>query len=134
MRGGQKQRVGVVRLMLAAIKQREIDERIQLSDEQVLLVLDKMVKQRRESIHQYQAAGRDDLVAVESAEIDIIQQYLPEPLDSQEIEALIIEATAEVGAKTLGDMGAVMAILKPRMQGRADLAQVSQRVKSLLGA
>jgi uncharacterized protein YqeY len=134
MKSGEKERLGVIRLILAAIKQREVDERIQLDDAQVIAVLDKMVKQRRESISQYQAAGRADLVAVESAELAVIQDYLPQALSEAEVNALIREAMAESGAAGVGDMGKVMALLKPRMQGRADMAAVSGRVKALLGA
>jgi uncharacterized protein YqeY len=134
MKAGEKERLGVIRLIMAAVKQREVDERIQLDDEQVIAVLDKMVKQRRESIAQYQAGGRADLAAIESAEIEIIQAYLPQPLTEAEIDVLIREAMDATGAEGLSGMGKVMAVLKPRMQGRADLAQVSARVKSLLGA
>jgi uncharacterized protein YqeY len=132
MKAGEKDRLGVIRLIMAAIKQREVDERIQLDDAQVLAVLDKMVKQRRESIAQFQAAGRDDLVAAEQAELGVIQDYLPQALSETEVESLINEALAESGASGIGDMGKVMAILKPKMQGRADMAAVSARVKSLL--
>jgi uncharacterized protein YqeY len=134
MKAGEKDRLGVIRLILAAIKQREVDERIQLDDEQVIAVLDKMVKQRRESIAQYQSGGRDDLAAVESAEIEVIQQYLPQALSEVEIDALIRDAMAETGAAGMAGMGKVMAVLKPKMQGRADMGLVSARVKSLLGA
>lgn len=132
MKAGEKDRLGVIRLIMAAIKQREVDERIQLDDAQVLAVLDKMVKQRRESIAQFQSAGRDDLVAAEQAELGVIQDYLPQALSETEVESLINEALAESGASGIGDMGKVMAILKPKMQGRADMAAVSARVKSLL--
>src|SRR5690606_23739262 len=118
--------------IMAAIKQREVDERTQLDDAQILAVLDKMAKQRRESIAQFQSAGRDDLVAAEQAELGIIQDYLPQALSEAEVESLINEALAESGASGIGDMGKVMAILKPKMQGRADMAAVSARVKSLL--
>ncbi len=132
MKAGEKDRLGVIRLIMAAIKQREVDERIQLDDAQVLAVLDKMVKQRRESIAQFQSAGRDDLVAAEQAELGVIQDYLPQALSETEVESLINEALAESGASGMGDMGKVMAILKPKMQGRADMAAVSARVKGLL--
>ena len=134
MKAGQKDRLGVIRLIMAAIKQREVDERIQLDDGQILAALDKMVKQRRESISQYQAGGRADLAAVESAEIDVIQEYLPQALSETEIDTLIGEAIAETGAAGASGMGKVMAVLKPKMQGRADMTRVSARVKSLLGA
>jgi uncharacterized protein YqeY len=134
MKAGAKERLGVIRLILAAVKQREVDERIELDDAQVLAVLDKMVKQRRESIAQYTAAGRQDLANAESAELGIIQDYLPQALNEGEIEAMIQDALRETGASALGDMGKVMALLKPRMQGRADMAQVSTRIRGLLGA
>jgi uncharacterized protein YqeY len=132
MKAGDKDRLGVIRLINAGIKQREVDERIQLDDTQVIAVLDKMVKQRRESIAQYQSAGRDDLAAVENAEIRVIQDYLPQALSDAEVESLIKEALAETGAAGIGDMGKVMAVLKPKMQGRADLSAVSARIKSML--
>lgn len=133
MKAAEKQRLGVIRLILAAVKQREVDERIALDDTQVTAVLDKMVKQRRESISQYEAGGRADLAAIESAEIAIIQGYLPEALTGGEIEALIRDAIAETGAAGPSGMGKVMAVLKPKMQGRADMTAVSAKVKSLLG-
>lgn len=134
MKAGEKDRLGVIRLIMAAVKQREVDERVTLDDEQVVALLDKMVKQRRESIAQYQAGGRADLAAIESAEIEVIQQYLPQALSAEEIDALIREALAETGAAGLGGMGKVMAVLKPKMQGRADMSEVSVQVKRLLGA
>jgi len=134
MKSGAKDRLGVIRLIMAGIKQREVDERIQLDDGQILALLDKMVKQRRESITQYQAGGREDLAAAEQAEIGIIQEYLPQALSESEIDALIREALAETGAQGVSGMGKMMAALKPRMQGRADMTQVSARVKRLLGA
>jgi len=134
MKAGEKERLGVIRLIMAGIKQREVDERIQLDDAQVLAVLDKMVKQRRESITQFQSAGRDDLVAAERAELSVIQEYLPQALSEEEVESLIREALAASGASGIGDMGKVMAVLKPKMQGRADMSMVSLRVKSLLSA
>lgn len=133
MKSGEKARLGVIRLILAAIKQREVDERIQLDDAQVLAVMDKMVKQRRESIAQYTSAAREDLAMVESAEVTVIQHYLPQPLDEAEVDALIKSAMAETGAAAIGDMGKVMAWLKPKMQGRADMAAVSARIKAMLG-
>jgi uncharacterized protein YqeY len=134
MKAGEKERLGVIRLINAGIKQREVDERIQLDDAQVITVLDKMLKQRRESIMQYQAAGREDLAAIESTELVIIQEYLPQALSEAEVEETIRSALAETGASGVGDMGKVMAVLKPKMQGRADLSAVSARVKSLLGS
>jgi hypothetical protein len=133
MKAGAKDRLGVIRLILAAIKQIEVDQRIVLDDTQTLAVLDKMLKQRRDSIAQYQAAGRTDLADVEQAETLIIQEYLPQALTDAEIDALIAEAIAETGAAGISGMGKVMAVLKPKMQGRADMAQVSGRIKALLG-
>jgi uncharacterized protein YqeY len=133
MKGGDKARLSVVRLMLAAIKQREVDERIELDDSQVLAVLDKMVKQRRDSIQQYGDAGRDDLASVEAAEIEVIQEFLPAALSDDEISAIIEAAIAETGAESMRDMGKVMGIVKPQVQGRADVGQVSGLVKQKLG-
>ncbi len=133
MKGGDKARLAVVRLMLAAVKQREVDERIELDDSQVLAVLDKMVKQRRDSIQQYGDAGRDDLVAQEAAEIEVIQEFLPTALSDDAINAIIEAAIAETGAESMRDMGKVMGIVKPQVQGRADVGQVSGRVKQRLG-
>jgi len=132
MRAKEKARLGVVRLILAAIKQREVDERIELDDEQVLLVLDKMLKQRRESIAQFQAAGRDDLVVVEEAEIVVIQQFMPEPLSEDEVKSLIDHAISQSGAESMKDMGKVMAIIKPQAQGRVDMSMVSKLIKAQL--
>ena len=133
MKGGDKARLAVVRLMLAAVKQREVDERIELDDSQVLAVLDKMVKQRRDSIQQSGDAGRDDLVAQEAAEIEVIQEFLPTALSDDAINAIIEAAIAETGAESMRDMGKVMGIVKPQVQGRADVGQVSGRVKQRLG-
>jgi uncharacterized protein YqeY len=133
LRGGDKRRLGALRLMLAAIKQREIDERSVLDETQVLVVLDKMAKQRRESISQYRQANRDDLADQEAFELELIQSFLPEPLEEAELDALIEEALKRAGAATLRDMGKVMGVLKPRIQGRADLAAVSARIKARLG-
>jgi uncharacterized protein YqeY len=133
LRGGDKRRLGALRLMLAAIKQREIDERSVLDETQVLVVLDKMAKQRRESISQYRQANRDDLADQEAFELELIQSFLPEPLEEAELDALIEEALKRAGAATLRDMGKVMGVLKPRIQGRADLAAVSSRIKARLG-
>jgi uncharacterized protein YqeY len=133
MKAGEKQRLGVIRLMMAAIKQREVDDRVELGDQEVVGVLDRMVKQRRESIAQYDAAGRSDLSAVENAEIEVIQAYLPQQLTASEIDALINSAIAETGASGIGGMGKVMAVIKAPMQGRADMTVVSARVKGLLG-
>jgi uncharacterized protein YqeY len=133
MKAGDKPRLAVIRLVNAAIKQREVDERIELNDEQVLAVLDKMVKQRRDSIQQYSDAGRDDLAAQESAEIGVIQEFLPEALSADEIAAIIDAAIAETGAESMRDMGKVMGKVKPQVQGRADVGQVSGLVKQKLG-
>lgn len=133
MKGGDKARLGVVRLMLAAVKQREVDERIELDDAQVLAVLDKMVKQRRDSIQQYTDAGRSDLAEQEAAEIAVIQEFLPEELPEAEIAGIIEAAIAETGAESMRDMGKVMAIVKPKVQGRADVGMVSGLVKQKLG-
>ncbi len=134
MKSGDKPRLGVIRLMLSAIKQVEVDERIELDDARVIAVLDKMTKQRRESITQFDNAGRDDLSAIERAELEIIKEYLPAALSEAEIEALVEESIAATGAATIKDMGKVMGMLKPQLQGRADMAQVSQLIKSRLSA
>lgn len=133
MKTGEKERLGVIRLMMAAVKQREVDDRVELGDEEIVGVLDRMVKQRRESIAQYDAAGRSDLSAVEKTEIEVIQTYLPQQLTASEIDALINSAIAEMGASGIGGMGKVMAVIKAPMQGRADMTVVSARVKGLLG-
>ncbi|WP_295446507.1 GatB/YqeY domain-containing protein [uncultured Thiodictyon sp.] len=133
MKAGEKTRLGVIRLILAAIKQREVDERIELDDTQVLAVLDKMMKQRRDSIEQYGAAGRQDLVDVERFEVEVIQGYLPAALGEAELAALVEAAVTASGAAALSDMGKVMAVLKPQVQGRADMGAVSALVKRRLG-
>ncbi len=132
MRAGDKPRLGTIRLMLAAVKQVEVDTRVSLDDTQVLAVLDKMVKQRRESIEQYRGAGRDDLADVEVRELEVIQSYLSEPLSEGEITAMIDAAISETGASSVRDMGQVMGLIKPRIQGRADMAAVSAQVKARL--
>jgi len=132
MKSGDKTRLGVIRLILAAVKQREVDERIELDDRQMLEVLDKMVKQRRESVKQYLAGGRADLADNESFEIEVIQGYLPQALSDAEITAMIQAAIAETGAASIKDMGKLMAHLKPQMQGRADMSQVSEKIKAAL--
>lgn len=132
MKGGDKARLGVIRLILAAIKQVEVDERIVLDNERVIQVLDKMLKQRRESIRQYAEAGRDDLVAIEEAEIPVIQDFLPQPLTETEIDSMVKDAVAESGAESVKDMGKVMALLKAKMQGRADMSVVSNKIKTAL--
>jgi hypothetical protein len=133
MKGGDKPRLGVIRLLMAAIKQREVDERIELDDTQILAVLDKMVKQRRDSISQYEQAGRPELAEQEAFEITILQGYLPEALSEAEIAAMIREAIQATGAESVRDMGKVMGQLKPKMQGRADMGAVSALIKQLLG-
>jgi uncharacterized protein YqeY len=133
MRAADKQRLGTIRLMLAAIKQIEVDERKVLDDVEVTVVLDRMVKQRRESISQFEKAGRTDLVDQEAAELAIIQTYLPEPLTETELSALIDEAMSQTGAASIKDMGKVMALLKPKLQGRADMGAVSTLIKARLG-
>ena len=133
MKSGEKDRLGVIRLILSAIKQIEVDQRIVLDDAQVVNVLDKMLKQRRDSITQYTAARRTDLADVESAEVVIIQEYMPQAMSDEEIETLIGQAIADTGASAMSDMGKVMALLKPVMQGRADMGAVSARIKARLG-
>ncbi|MEY2666722.1 MAG: hypothetical protein RLZZ384_893 [Pseudomonadota bacterium] len=130
MKSGDKARLGVIRLMLAAVKQIEVDERIELDDSRVLLVLDKMVKQRRESIRQYTDANRTDLADIEAAEIIVIQDFLPQPLTEEEIDAMVLEAVAQSGATSIKEMGKVMALLKEPMQGRADMSVVSVKIKA----
>jgi len=134
MRAGDKDRLGAIRLILAAVKQREVDERITLDDSQVLAVLDKMLKQRRESIAQFQSGGREDLAAKEAAEISILQTYLPAQLSEAELDALIGEAIASTGAASVKDMGKVMGVVKAKAQGRADMSAVSARIKAKLSA
>jgi len=134
MKSGDKKRLGVIRLILSAIKQIEVDERIELDDARITAVLDKMAKQRRESIGQFEAAGRDDLVAIEEAELVIIKEYLPEALSEAEIDQLIEDSIASTGAVTIKDMGKLMGLLKPQLQGRADMGKVSQLIKSRLSA
>jgi len=129
MRARDKERLSALRMILAAIKQKEVDARIELDDPQTLAVLDKMTKQHRESISQYQQAGRDDLVQKETFELEIVQSYLPAPLTDMEIDELIRSVLEETGATTMQDMGKVMGLLKPRLQGRADLGKVSGLVK-----
>ncbi len=132
MKGGNKERLRVIRLILAAIKQIEVDERIVLDNERVIVVLDKMLKQRRESIRQFADAGRDDLVAIEEAEIPVIQDFLPQALTEAEIDSMVKGAVAESGAESVKDMGKVMALLKAKMQGRADMSAVSIKIKTAL--
>ncbi|HAJ91986.1 MAG TPA: glutamyl-tRNA amidotransferase [Gammaproteobacteria bacterium] len=133
MRSRDKPRLATLRLITAAIKQQEVDERIELDDTQVLALLDKMCKQRRESISQFEKAGRDDLIAQEVSELELIQTYLPEQLGDDEIAALIDEAMTATGAASIKDMGKVMGQLKPKLQGRADMGAVSAMIKAKLG-
>ena len=133
MRSGEKERLGVIRMVTAAIKQREVDERISLDDAQVLSVLEKMIKQRKESVAQFQAGNRADLVAKESAEIALLQGYLPSQLSDSEIDALIADAITATGAASIKDMGKVMGIIKGKAQGRADMAAVGAKIKAKLG-
>ncbi len=132
MRSGDKERLGTVRLALAAIKQREVDERIVLDDSQVLSVLEKMIKQRREAITQFESGGRADLVAKENSEITVLQHYLPAQMDAAAVDALIAQAIAESGATSIKDMGKVMALVKPKAAGRTDMGAVSARIKQKL--
>lgn len=134
MKSQQKERLSTIRLILSAIKQREVDERIVLSDEQIIATLDKMLKQRRESIAQYEKAQRQDLVDKEQAELSILQEYLPKQLSEQEIDQLINDAMGRLGISSVRDMGKLMADLKPQLQGRADMAVVSAKIKQHLNS
>jgi len=133
MRSGEKDRLGLIRMLQAGIKQREVDERIQLDDAQVLSVIDKMIKQRKDSVEQFRAGGREDLVAKESAEIAWLTGYLPAQLTDAELDALIKDAIAATGAASMKDMGKVMGVLKPKAQGRTDMGALSARIKAALG-
>lgn len=133
MKAGDKPRLGVIRLIQAAIKQREVDERIELDDAQVLAVMEKMLKQRKDSVSQYEAANREDLAAQERFEIGVIQVYLPEPLSEAELDEAVRASIAETGAQGPRDMGKVMAALKAKVAGRADMQVLSARVKDALG-
>ena len=134
MRAGDKARLTTLRMATAAVKQREVDERIELDDSAVLAVLEKMIKQRRDAAEQYQQGGRPELAAAEHAEIELLQVYLPTPLNDAELQSLIDAAVADSGAAGMADMGKVMALLKPQVQGRADMSQVSAQLKARLGA
>jgi hypothetical protein len=134
MRSGDKRRLGIVRLIMAAIKQREVDERVELDEGEVTVVLDKMLKQRRESLTQYEQAQRADLAEQEAFEMSVLQEYLPPPLGDTEIEQLIEAAISETGASSMKDMGKVMGILRPRLAGRADMGAVSGQIKARLGS
>lgn len=132
MRAKETARLGTIRLLLAAIKQKEVDERIELDDAAVSSIVEKLIKQRKDSISQFQVAGRDDLVAAEQAELVVLQAYLPEQLSAAEVEAAVAAAIAESGASSAKDMGKVMGLLKPRLAGRADMGQVSALIKARL--
>ncbi|WP_019604479.1 GatB/YqeY domain-containing protein [Teredinibacter turnerae] len=133
MRAKDKERLGVLRVVMAEFKKIEVDERIELDDARVLAVLDKQIKQRKDSAQQYQDAERPELAAVELFEIDVISSFLPSPLSDDDIQSIIKQAIAETGAESMRDMGKVMALVKPQIQGRADVGNVSAQVKSLLG-
>lgn len=132
MKAKDKLRLGAIRLAVSAIRQLEIDGQVTLTDDEVLAVLTKMVKQRRDSVSQYQSAGRHDLADVELAEITILEEFMPHPLSNDEVDALVKDAIITSGASSMQDMGSVMAILKPKIQGRADMGKVSQLVKANL--
>jgi len=134
MRSGEKERLGVIRMITSAIKQREVDERITLDDAQVMSVLEKMIKQRKESLVQFQAGNRQDLVDKESAEITLLQGYLPAQLSDTELDTLIQEAITATGASSIKDMGKVMGLIKGKAQGRADMGAVGAKIKARLSA
>lgn len=134
MRSHDAARLSTIRLLLAAIKQREIDEQIEAGDEDVLAVIGKMVKQRRDSVEQYRSGGREDLAANEQVEIDVLSTYLPQQLSDEEVAAIVEEAVAEVGMTGMAAMGKVMSVVKPRVNGRADLGKVSALIKARLTA
>lgn len=132
MKSGDKERLKIIRLMTSSMKQIEVDERIELDDARVIAILDKMVKQRRESIAQFKTAGRDDLVKQETFEIDIIQEFLPQALSEEEIVSIVNQAIEQTSASSIKDMGKVMGLVKPQIIGRADMGEVSGRIKSML--
>lgn len=132
MRARDRERLATLRMIQAAVSQFEVDERREADDEAVLAILNRMLKQRRDSIEQYRKGGRDDLADREAAEIEVIEAYMPEPLGEAELEQLVAEAIAETGASAPGDMGRVMGVLKPRVFGRADMGAVSQKVRAAL--
>ena len=134
MKAGEKKRLAIIRLMTSAMKQIEIDERIELDDQRIIVILDKMVKQRRESISQFKTAERDDLVKQENFEIDIIQEFLPQALGEDEVDEIVSQAIKQTGASSIKDMGKVMGLVKPQIVGRADMGEVSGRIKSLLSS
>jgi len=132
MRAKEAQRLTTIRMLLAAMKQREVDERIELSDTDVVAIIEKMIKQRRESIVQYEAGHRPELAAAEAAEIELLQAYMPQPLSEEEIDALVASAVASAGGGGMAAMGKIMAALKPQLAGRADMGRVSAKVKAKL--
>lgn len=132
MKAGEKERLGTIRLMNAAIKQKEVDERVEVDDTQVLAILEKMMKQRKDSVSQYEAANREDLAVIERAEMAIIEQYLPAKLGEAEVLAVIDAAIAETGASSPADMGKVMGAVKPKLAGQADMGEVSKLIKQRL--
>ena len=133
MRAKDKERLKILRMITATVKQIEVDERIEVDEPRMLTILDKMVKQRRDAISQFESAGRDDLAAGEIAEVAVIQEFMPEQLSDEEIEEMIKAAIAETGASSMKDMGKVMGIIKPKAQGRADMGQLSGKIKAQLG-
>jgi len=134
MKSGEKDRLKIIRLMTSAMKQIEVDERIELDDARIIAILDKMVKQRRESISQFKTAGRDDLVKQENYEIDIVQEFLPQALSEDEVDAIVSQAIEQTGASSIKDMGKVMGLVRPQIIGRADMGEVSGRIKSTLSS
>ena len=134
MKAGDKPRLGVIRLIMSALKQVEVDERIELDDARIIGIMDKMVKQRRESISLFDKAGRDDLTKIEQAEIDVIQTFLPQALSESEIEAIINDAISKTGAESIKDMGKVMGIVRPLIVGRGDMGVISGTIKTILSA
>ena len=134
MKSGEKERLKIIRLMTSAMKQIEVDERIELDDARIIAILDKMVKQRRESISQFKTAGRDDLVKQENYEIDIIQEFLPQALSEEEVDTIVSQAIEQTGASSIKDMGKVMGLVRPQIIGRADMGEVSGRIKSTLSS
>jgi hypothetical protein len=134
MKSGDKPRLAVIRLITSSIKQVEVDERTELDDARVIAILDKMVKQRRESISQFKLASRDDLINQESFEIDIIQEFLPQALSEEEVDDIVNQAITETGASSIKDMGKVMGLVRPKIIGRADMGEVSGRIKAILSS
>ena len=132
MRAKETGRLGTIRLLLAAMKQKEVDERVELDDTAIIAIVEKLIKQRKDSISQFQAAGRDDLVAIENAELVVLQAYMPAQMSEAEVAAVVAEAVAQVGASGPQDMGKVMGIVKPKLAGKADMGVVSAQVKAAL--